>query len=200
MLFEWPQALLFVALDTAEVPREEIEPRLAAVQKALSERPFGEPRKLAAATSSAAEWLEGQAERFDARNFTREDAAVALRLICETAVEGTHDYDSARQLVWAFQAIHGELQPKAAGGVAVDARVPSEELGGVDPVVARLRPLEQMFIVDLRQGRDTPVVVTDKDRTILEVDLNRTLPPIADYDPKAFRAHFEELRRSLNAR
>src|SRR5207248_11641299 len=97
------------------------------------------------------------------------------RQVCALAVSETPDYDTARQLAWAFRVIYSEWSPKPMG----DAKI-TEKLNGLD---------EQLKL-HLPSGRD---------QQILD-QLSLALTKISDYDPVQFRQTFEELTKLLPAK
>jgi len=93
------------------------------------------------------------------------------------------DYDSARQLTWAFKLVHGEMTKTAAS----------------EPVAKLLDPLKEMFLLDLRSGRTATTAVPGdaKERQTVEVDLGIVLPLIARYEPGRFQERFREIEKLL---
>jgi len=118
----WPLALVELAVrhtaPNEQAAGEQLAKLNAARQQlaqALSAEPFGNPDQVRAAASKIKAWIDDLISRADAANF---DASAALRLLktlCAMATERAPDYDSARQLAWAFQRIYTESNLKHKG-------------------------------------------------------------------------------------
>jgi hypothetical protein len=118
----WPNVLAELALAQSEqAPR--LNSVLAEVSAALDARPFAERDRLGNAASAASQLVCQEIERLD-REFDRSalpnDAtatqrerqlvARVLMQICDAATAELCDYDTARQLVWAFERVYEDFQ------------------------------------------------------------------------------------------
>ena len=95
------------------------------------------------------------------------------------------DYDSARQLVWAFTVVQQELEPLV-------------EKGATSPLISEeLTSVREMFVLSLKDGRqeEHQIPGATQKRPVKEVDLQTVLPPIAKYDAITFQKAFAELRQ-----
>ena len=184
VLIPWPAALAQLAAiripDSDEAARD-----FAAVRSATLMSPFGDREMLIKAARASADSSDKLALALDSQELTMADGTVILEQITEMAATETLDYDSARQLVWAFIVVQQEL--KSCGEQGASSQLVDEELTSV----------KQMFVLKLKDGRPAkhqiPGAAEESD--VKEVDLKTVLPPIANYDAIAFQKVFAELRQ-----
>jgi Cytochrome c554 and c-prime len=173
----WPTALVRVALaagqEGAKPAYEQFEKRLHA---AFDARPFGEPAEVLPVTNGLRTWCRELEETLN-RSPGAFDESASRRLVqrlCMLATTQVLDYDSARQLAWAFRVIYSELSPKPANDMAIQDKV---------------KVLDEELKLSLPSGQQ---------RQILN-DLSSMLAKVADYDPARFKKSFEDLARLLPA-
>ncbi len=205
MLHEWPTALVQLALLIADVPETELDRQMREVRDATNQRPFGNPHMLQTSTRKVAKWADDLAEKLEQRNLTHAHGVMIENEICKLAMTKTLDYDSARQLVWAFQIVYSERKSKGSKKQSgrqpgwYDIKKPGEFVGwyenrkGLDAIERKLASLESMFLLDLRKGRTTSQELRGEDRPVLEVDLKLSLPMTASYEPSAFKTQFKQI-------
>jgi hypothetical protein len=190
-LREWPTALIRIAARRAGIPETELEQHLNSVANRTDASPFGDAALQVSARKLSA-WADDLAQRLERRSFPAEEGPKILREICEIATQGSLDYDSARQLVWIFQIVEGEV-----GQTDGKSEQRKEILAGFS------EGAEAMFLLDLRSGRDTtqalPSATGVIERKLLEVDLGKVLPFVERYDARVFRQRFQQLQRLLPA-
>lgn len=189
-LRSWPTALAEVAIkhasqgDTqvADTLLADYRDRLAAMHASFAASPFGKPSALgdpADANSPSGRmlaWID--ADLLDALEQPACDASAArslLRSICEVALERDLDYDSARQLAWAFRTIDLELRPDA------DER---------DPLRVCLAELAERLVLDLPWTQQQEIFD----------HLPHALQAAGAYDPADARRAFAKLRALLRER
>ena len=171
-------------------------------------RPFGNRSDVVVGARQVAAWADAIATQLEKKTFTREDGAKVLAEICSVCSTTTLDYDSARQMAWAFIIVDRELRSKRQQVDDLFALLGSDEaLGnlfdvyaGDDPIAGALRGLEDdVLLLNLRRGRKIQRQLPDEPqaRTLLEVDLSKILPPISEYDPEVFKSRFVEIRELL---
>jgi len=156
--------------------------KLKRFHEALGARPFGDRTEAAAAAQDLADWAQtllpdvrrGTADPRHA-GIDREGVLTLLHLLCREASD-TWDYDSARQVAWAFKVLVEEARDFAPQELR-DARIPEI-----------LNALDAQLGLKLRPGNP---------RGPLENTLSARLKVIADYDPRAFHAQFAELAKCL---
>ncbi len=112
--YEWPDALIGVALDVAGPDvRKEVDAKEQKLALAFSMTPFGEPRVVGPVAKELTESLQKAIEAAEGRPFTAVPARAIIKLLAQTPSDKLLVYDSARQVVWAIGAIAAELE--AAG-------------------------------------------------------------------------------------
>jgi hypothetical protein len=174
---EWPLVLANLAIDSSgtqqnETPKALLKLNLGAFQQGLMAQPFGDPdtARAAARVASSAEPL------IQDLNDDTLDADKARRLLlrlCTMAAETIPDYDSARQIAWAFQVIYRESTP------AHDAKI--------DQALADLE-------------RDLPPSLPPaKIQTSIVPALPDRLRRITNFDPVPFQIHFARILERLKA-
>lgn len=184
VLLPWPETLAQLAAN--RVPdSDEADRDSAAVRSATLMSPFGDRENLIKAARASADSGDRLAAELDSQGLTMTDGTAILEQIVEMAATETLDYDSARQLVWAFAVVQQELEPRIEKGTA--SSLLKEELTSV----------KQMFVLSLKDGRpeEHQIPGATQTRPVTEVDLQTVLPPIADYDAVAFQKAFAELRQ-----
>lgn len=183
-LQEWNSALLKLALKQVggDAPKE-YEAKFQAIRQALNKQPFGERTELKKSTKAAAAWLMTLAEDFQRKQVTLEKGPELLKEIATQGSTDILDYESARQFVWGFQVVDREI--KGLGAAKFDEILNPAKKG--------------MFLLDLRSGRKaaTPIPGEPEARPTIEVDLEKVLPFVANYDPSIFRERFLEIRNLL---
>lgn len=189
-LRSWPTVLAKLALKSLGQDPQELDRRAQPVEKLLSDQPFGRQDRWIEAVRATTEWLDQQAAALERKPLPRESGLALLRDLVALADSEFWDYDSARQLVWASQVLRHELASERSP-VAV-----RETVASID---ADLADVEKLFSLNLLEGQKARQEVpgSTKTREVTEVDLTKTLPPIADYDAVTFREKFHKLSGKL---
>jgi hypothetical protein len=118
----WPNVLAELALvQSGQAPR--LNSVLTEVSAALDARPFAERDRLGSAASAAAKLVCQEIGRLNreldrsalpndaaAKVRERQMAAQVLMQICDVATSELCDYDTARQLTWAFERVYEDFQ------------------------------------------------------------------------------------------
>ena len=186
----WPNAVAGLALGQTE-GAPDLTRLLSNVSTALTDQPFAERNRLTSAAGEAVnlvsqeiERLEGQLDRStltdeQAKNRERQLVAEVLNRICDAASTQLYDYDSARQLVWAFERVYEDfkqLSPASTNHAAIDQE---------------LRELKALnLMVDLTAGQK---------RVGEPGTLSAFLEARGNYKPQAFQAQFTRLRDAVRA-
>jgi Cytochrome c554 and c-prime len=113
---DWPEILIQLGIEASGRQQVAIQDglrkrRLAALHETVTARPFGDLECAVPAAICAAEWADSLVKSLKDTVF---DTAIARRLLirlCKMASDPGLDYDSARQIAWAFQIIYHELVP-----------------------------------------------------------------------------------------
>jgi hypothetical protein len=82
---------------------------LAPIHQALSRQPFGRPAAIQQAAHEALPQVDAALKKFKGERIDETSAVAWLKRICDAGANHTFDYDSARQLAWAFQVVFQEL-------------------------------------------------------------------------------------------
>ncbi len=203
LLHEWTSALLEVVVDTAGITEDELNKHMSAVPQALNTVPFGAPKDLVPAARATADWLDDIARKLEHRDFTAADGRKILQGIVNIAISENLDYDSARQLVWAFSAVYSELnhsgisaKPGELTGWYEDGT--GKPKAGLDQIETILASLDAMILLDLRKGREAQQEVSGQQRPVVEVDLTLVLPAVGGYEPAAFQKKFQNIQNRLD--
>jgi hypothetical protein len=184
-LQEWPFVLARFALMANGTTAAEIDAQLADVRTALTGQPFGEASEIAKATPRAAAWFLEKSLELEQKPVTQKDGIGLLKRLAITGADEVHDYDSARQILWAFQIVSRDLQGDYPHAKLITANLDS--LG------------KDLFFLNLRHGRKslTAIPGEKEERVTIETDLQAILPRIANYDPAPFRACFKSISALL---
>lgn len=189
-LRSWPTVLAKLAIKTLGQEPQELDRQTLSVEKLLSDQPFGQQDRWGDAIKPATEWLDQQAVALERQPISREAGVKLLRNIVAMAENEYWDYDSARQIVWLTQVLRREL--------ASDRSPPTirEMVAGID---AELTDVEKLFALNLLDGQKAQQEVpgSTKTREVVEVDLTKSLPPIADYDAVLFREKVVAIGKKL---
>jgi hypothetical protein len=175
----WPTALITVAVrhatEDAQAGAElkKFDDHLHKVTQAFGARPFGDPQSVAIATTEASDWANQLVKSLQDATYTQADAKQILGDLTKVSDLEQLDYDSARQIAWAFTRIYSELEPKPASH---------------REIAQRTERLELQLNLNLPSGQD---------REILK-ELPKALETIADYDPDVFRTTMDELGKLLD--
>ena len=183
----WPGVLVELAIrhahrgsdETAKKTAREFQVAWGQFHDQFTARPFvanRKPTKLDQARAQLDELVETLSDQLEQANYDRPAAAKLLRDLCELGNRPGHDYDSARQIAWAFKAIYdaaSRVEPfehAAAIGSALD------ELGTA--LHLELPATQAKQILD---------------------ELSAALEASAKYDPTRIRAIFAEMATRLSA-
>lgn len=174
----WPASLAKLSLTSLGRPVTDLEAALKPVQRAGSSQPFGKPEEITTQSTAAVKWLDADVlSPLREKKIDRTAAERLLVSLCELSAETTPDYDSARQVAWAFSAIYKELHPEPATH---------------DPRITQaLKHLDR----DLRL-----TLPSRKSNETIESTLADTLRTIADYDPQSVRQQFQQIKTALTIR
>ena len=211
----WPMALVRLGLDAADPDQfetrvAELDRKIAKFHAALSQRPFGADAEASAAAHAIVEWLKEPLEQLrmlasvkpgaKGRVINQAESLRLLRRLVETGRKDLKDYESARQISWAFRTIFREL-------CEVAHLRPSENNAIATLVTNQTRIREILSRLDTelalslqKQGglgpSGTPPLdlhATSNPQPIIGSLLDHRLRTSADYDPEVFRDRFKAL-------
>jgi Cytochrome c554 and c-prime len=173
----WPLAL--VRLGLRHVSRtqgdqewNELKQELTQLTSAFDAQPFGDPALVYAAAGRLADASKKLTEKLSQAKYDQPAARHLLRELCALAVSETPDYDSARQMAWAFGVIYSDLEPQPANDLEIQKQV---------------AVLKQALKLDLPSGQNRKI----------EDALPESLRAINDYDPAVFRHTFLALSKLI---
>jgi hypothetical protein len=169
----WPLALIKMGILHAGQPKD-LDDRLNRLHRAFGMEPFGKLDQIASAARDLANWSQQLKDELDNPNTKYDQASVPrlLRQLCALAALETPDYDTARQMAWAFRVMYSEWMPKPAN----DAQIAEQ-----------LKALNEQLKLTLPSGQEQQILV----------QLPLALQKISDYDPAPFKQRFEALAKLL---
>jgi hypothetical protein len=170
----WPNVLVKLALVHVGREKAEFDTELKKVQQAFDARPFGDPKAIAAAAQAMVQWSDKLIAETEKSHL---DAAAATRLLRELAAMGSKellDYDSARQVAWAFKTIYSELKGKFPDSQDAKFR-------------EHLDALDKELKLHLPSGQKENIVQ----------QLPTALNVMNNYEAKDFQRHMAELAKLL---
>lgn len=171
---EWTSVLAVLALMHAGQSEEQIVTALAPLHDALAAQPYGNHETVSEAAAKVVAWIDEQVNALSSESFKKEGAENILRLIAKMATDADHvlDFDSARQLAWAYQIIYRELHPEVA-----------------PPVKEVFDQLTEQLKLNLPSGHEQQILQ----------ELPATLEKISTHDPGAVRKLFEQLGKAAKS-
>jgi hypothetical protein len=215
----WPFALLDTALLGYGLPGEEVKKKtgplgtyLTSLDSAYEHDLFGEPNQLAPASRAFVKWADRVLREKSPSAINTETAANLLRELCKLPNDQSPDFDSARQIAWAFRAIHREWPSAIRKPARADEIVEGWKVAlNLDPDSVRdkrqelvKKALGNERLADLMEDKDKK-----KDPRFLEENFFAPLQQLHDqewseaakkrddYDPAAFKASLKELAQLL---
>ena len=177
---DWPMALVQLGIaagDSASAANRQhrLDDTLKEVRKNLKVRPFGDASTLAPAARELAGWADSAIHDLDNTVFDAAKARTLLVRLCELAKDRIPDYDSARQIAWAFRVVYRE----AVQAGRRDAEIESA-----------LAALESELDLDLPPA---------KAQAQIETTLPDRLKKAAEFNPASFQGHFARISGRLAA-
>jgi hypothetical protein len=117
---KWVHALARIGItgltatpDDARNQRACYELLVERLREAMSAEPFGSGAGVAQAAAELGAWADELVKGRPSSGVDKERAWILLVQVCDEATARGLDYDSARQLAWAFRAIYHDLIPDA---------------------------------------------------------------------------------------
>jgi hypothetical protein len=175
---DWP--LILVRLGVAAMGSQEsaiverqLREKLAGFQESMKGRVFGDPNRVVPAAQKLAAWADSTIRGLSGRVI---DAAIARRLLdqlCHMARETIPDYESARQIAWAFRIIYHESVPEQERDSTIEHA-----------------------LVDL--GTNLALNLPPEHKQVpIETALQARLRSVADFEPESFKALFATIAGRL---
>jgi hypothetical protein len=169
----WPTTLARAGLwqvtgddKQSEMLLTEFDRRWQTVQRAATQRPFGDAQGVHAAAGEFVTWLQPRIADISRQPFDERSALRAWQFLCNPAQNPTHDYHAARQTAWALTALANDV----GRGNTIDALLFPN---GEDRLKLRLPAGQSGKVLD---------------------DLQRSLSAIANYDAEWFESALGKLK------
>jgi hypothetical protein len=177
-MLQWPTVLVNLSLHFLDESEKEFNDNLLAISRAFDSQPFGDVKAITPAAARAVQWSDSTIAKVANKPIDKAASLRLLRRLCSLAQEGIPDYDSVRQIAWAFRIIFDELN---TGGHAT-------------PDVAKET---QLLLVRLNEA--VQLELPSGSKRSIEDQLGKDLKKKSDYDPERFRQIFSELSKKLPA-
>ena len=152
------------------------------LKDSFSAQPFGDERRVVDHALALRTQIEQAIEQGEKRPIDHQTARQFLHLLASTPVDQIITYDSARQVVWAMQAISSELQSKGHGLTP-----------NIEQLIAQL---DQPTIGDGNTGIATQLP-SGRTQFIYEQGLKEDLERRAAFDPDLLKSRLQEIDEAL---
>jgi hypothetical protein len=177
---DWPMALVQLGIEagdsaSATIRQDRLDQSLSKVRHSLKSRPFGDAPTLGPAAREVAGWADSAIQDLQSTVFDAAKARTLLKRLCELAAGRNPDYDSARQIAWAFRVIYREAVPE-------DRRDPE-----IDSALAALESELDLDLPPARKQAQIETVLPDR------------LKKAAEFNPASFQGHFARIAERLHA-
>ena len=187
----WPQALVGVAIDqinvgnpqAAKQAKQQFASLLAELQSPFVKQPFGNPAAIAGPAGKLTAFLDDLLVQMKPLKYDRPAAIAAMQAICDSALTDVPDYDSARQLAWAFKSIYRDMKLSES---------PPVSTVNIDLKLDDLDTELHLWLHPLRT--DT---ADASSQALNDNDLQSTMDRAAAYSPEKIQQHFRGLRDAV---
>ncbi|HLJ97573.1 MAG TPA: multiheme c-type cytochrome [Gemmataceae bacterium] len=173
---QWPLALVKLGMRHAGQEKQipEFEKKLSVLQEAFNAQPFGKLDEVVRTADDLAKWCAQLETSLGQKNvqYNRAAAISLLRQLCAMSETEVQDYDTARQMAWAFKTIYSELDSKRSNDSEVQAK---------------LKALDNELKLSLPSGQEHQILA----------ELPIALRKISDYDPSKVQHVFQDLAKLL---
>jgi hypothetical protein len=175
---DWPIVLVRLGIGATGPQRSaslesQLEEKLMAFHESAKLNVFGEPKSVASAARRVAACADSAIQELRQTIFDSAMATRMLQQLCSMTQETVPDYESARQIAWAFRIIYHESVPG----------------GERDPAIERaLADLEAKLALNLPP---------EKKQALIETALQDRLRSIANFNPVPFQAQFASIAERL---
>jgi hypothetical protein len=120
---DWTLVLVPLAIEAAAQNPAEAEglnkafrAALKDVDTALGARPFGASERTATSCRQLTGWLNKLSVRLDRASLDRAKVIRLLRTLAEMGRAEAYDFDSSRQIAWAFESLYRDVVPEGSRG------------------------------------------------------------------------------------
>ncbi|MFN0019946.1 MAG: multiheme c-type cytochrome [Pirellulaceae bacterium] len=178
----WTSALLGLATEKKPC----LDENLRALEFAFTQRPFGDPKKIAAAAEKLGPQLDQLCRELRAARFDEGRCAKSVAvLLGSSGTADVRDYSSARQVAWAIQGLRQDQEKIPYG---FEARLDAEQQRSQDHIAAYFR----------RNERDE-LLLTLPARQVHSVagELPKFLKAMGEYDSEWFAESLRQIKSEL---
>lgn len=206
-LHEWPFAIAKSVAPSLEQDGLDFkwDEQMRGLVAALDAKPYGEFEALKRTSTELADTLQNQSRKLLSITIDQQTANRFLNRIAVAGATEIVDYDSARQLAWAFERTHVALATPIGSPSSPDSLCQSASNVGSGESGKTLKELEQNLSLCLagQRTRGTEVKLPGADGKIASgfthklnvVDLSISLDRIARYQPQAVQPLFQRLQQ-----
>jgi hypothetical protein len=196
----WPTALLWLAIRQAGGGREaQLQDQLAGALNSLYQttdlQVFGAAPDIARDAGKLAKWADDLLTKVDVSKLRQDDLPRLLYDLVSIPEDAYPDYDTARQIAWAFSIIYPEWD--------------GDRKRAIDGEIQKILPRLQRLKLDpfaFREQWENDSQLEDKEEAqqahngLSQSELLQSLFTAADYEPQAFKADLRRLADLLIAR
>jgi hypothetical protein len=187
----WPRALVRLGLEAADPARadawfKELSSKLDALDTTMTERPFGNIEKAGPIAQDIMGWLKEPLDLLkqavqnqpapNSRVIGQDTALLMLHALGKRAAERVPDYESARQMAWAFDTIYAEW-----------SREPNKPRNEIREILSRLEGRLHLNLGPGPKGKRSPILDS----------LGERLKAAAGYNPSEFVDDFQKMLGEL---
>ncbi|MCE9525404.1 MAG: cytochrome c family protein [Planctomycetales bacterium] len=178
----WTSALLGLATER----KPELDEGLRALELAFTQRPFGDPKKIAAAAKKLGPQLDRLCQELCGAKFDEERCVKSLAvLLGSSGTADTRDYASARQVAWAIQGLR---QDQVRIPYGFDARLNADQQQSQDRIAAFFRRNERDELLLTLPARQEHSVAGE---------LPKFLQAMSEYDAEWFAESLRQIKSEL---
>jgi hypothetical protein len=189
----WPTALVWLSTQQAGTNefaalQNQYATAMGSLYRTVDLQVFGAAPDVVRDAGNLARWADGLVAKVDVSHLNQKTLPGLLRDLVTLPPNAYPDYETARQIAWAFDVIYSEWDPKPANA------------GRIEAALDRLR---QDLKLDPFQSRDLWDQATGDHQAHYqqsESELLRSLIRAAEYDPDTFKATLRSLLPLLPAR
>ena len=178
-LSRWTSSLLILATDR----KPELDENLLILKRAFTQRPFGDPKKIAAAAKQLTPQLEQLCQELNRAKYDTARTAQSLKILLrKTDPSDVRDYSSARQIAWAIQGLRQDQERIPYG---FGASLTAEQQQSQDRITAFFH----------REGRDELLLALPaRQENSVVGELPQFLRAMGDYDDVWFANQLKQIK------
>jgi hypothetical protein len=168
--------LIHAATEIATGNSDSFDQLVMRIRAPFAENPFGDAAEVAAVNTEVRPWTDTIIEQLKAMRLDEAQVRIILAKLLDVAAEGTHDFDTARQLTGAIYVVGEELARSGA------------DVPGLNAMLTKLKALED-------DERGFALVSTDDER--VEDKFGLQLANRARFKPAAYAALMKLMKNEI---